>query len=139
MFFLFRPHLNPLSHVKKKIRSKNNKHAHTKSHFSLPGQSNVFIHVEGDDVLEGELASLVELDEVSVNTDGGGAGGETQDEGLGSSGSELLDAFLDVLGCTCIISFGENKKKMRVSQEIQAWKPLSHHICICDICWVKEE
>lgn len=53
----------------------------------------------------------MELDEVSVNTDGGGAGGETQDEGLGSSGSELLDALLDVLGCSCIISFGENKKK----------------------------
>ena len=53
----------------------------------------------------------MELDEVSVNTDGGGAGGETQDEGLGSSGGELLDALLDVLRCTCIISFGEIRKK----------------------------
>lgn len=61
-------------------------------------------------MLEGELASLVELDEVSVDTDGGGAGGETQDEGLGSSGRELLDALLDVLGCTCIVSFDGNKK-----------------------------
>lgn len=49
-------------------------------------------------MLEGELASLVELDEVSVDTDGGGTGRETQDEGLGSSGGELLDALLDVLG-----------------------------------------
>lgn len=85
----------------------------TKPFFSspLPGQSNVFIHVEGDDVLEGELASLVELDEVSVDTDGGGTGGETQDEGLGSSGGELLDALLDVLGYVI--------DTKRVSQQIQ--------------------
>lgn len=63
----------------------------------LPGQSDVFVHVEGDDVLEGKLASLVELDEVSVDTNGGRTGGKSENEGLGGSGSELLDALLDVL------------------------------------------
>jgi len=65
----------------------------------LPGQSDVFIHVEGDDVLEGELTGLVELDQVSVDTDWGGTGGESENEGLGGSGGELLDALLDILGC----------------------------------------
>lgn len=64
----------------------------------LPGQSDVFIHVEGDDVLEGELAGLVELDQVSVDTNRGRTGGKSENEGLGGSGSELLDALFDVLG-----------------------------------------
>ena len=50
-------------------------------------------------MLEGEFTGLVKLDQVSVNTDGGGTGGESKNKRLGSSGSELLDALLDVLGC----------------------------------------
>lgn len=64
----------------------------------LPGQSDVFIHVEGDDVLERKFASLVELDQVSVDTNGRRTGGESENEGLGGSGSKLLNALLDVLG-----------------------------------------
>ena len=75
----------------------------------LPGQSDVFIHVEGDDVLERKLAGLVELDQVSVDTNGRRTGGESENEGLGGSGSELLDALLDVLRYSMVDMI--NKKK----------------------------
>lgn len=65
----------------------------------LPWESNVFIHVEGDDVLEGELTGLMELDKVSVNTHRGRPGGKSKNERLGGRGSKLLNTLLDVLGC----------------------------------------
>ncbi len=42
----------------------------------------VFVEVEGDDVLEGEIFFLVEADEFGVDGDGGGSGGEAEDGGL---------------------------------------------------------
>ncbi len=49
-------------------------------------------HVEGHDILEGDLARAVALDQDLVDDLGAGAGGQTQHEGLGLGGLERLDA-----------------------------------------------
>lgn len=45
------------------------------------GEADVLVHVEGDDMLEGELAGLDERDEVLVRRDGRGTRGEAEHEG----------------------------------------------------------
>ena len=45
------------------------------------GQADVLGHVEGDDMLEGELAGLDKLHEVLVRRDGRGACGKPEHEG----------------------------------------------------------
>jgi hypothetical protein len=37
-------------------------------------QPNIFVHIEGDDILEGQALLLVKLDKVFVNWDRGGSG-----------------------------------------------------------------
>lgn len=64
----------------------------------LPGKSDVFVHVECDDMLEGELASLVELDQVPVDSNGRGTCRKSKDKRLGRSRVEFPDTLLDVLG-----------------------------------------
>ena len=54
------------------------------------GQVDVLVHVEGDDVLEGELAGLDELDEVLVGRDGGRARGQAEHERLLGRRREVL-------------------------------------------------
>ena len=57
----------------------------------LLGEADVLVHVEGDDMLEGELALLDEADEVLVGGDRGGASGEAEDEGFVRGGSKVVD------------------------------------------------
>ncbi|KFY19981.1 hypothetical protein V493_07778 [Pseudogymnoascus sp. VKM F-4281 (FW-2241)] len=52
----------------------------------------VFVHVEGDDILEGDAAGFVGGDEESVDDDWAGAGGEAEDEGLRGGGVEVFDS-----------------------------------------------
>ena len=44
-------------------------------------KGDVLVHVEGDDMLEGEFACLDKLDKVLVRRDGRGARGEAEHEG----------------------------------------------------------
>lgn len=55
-------------------------------------------HVEGDDIGEGDAAFVVGCDEVAVDEDWGGTGWETEDEGVGGGGCEVVDAVWDVSG-----------------------------------------
>jgi len=59
------------------------------------GEADVLVHVEGDDVLEGDGAFAVVLDEFLVGFDGGAAGGEAEDEGTVLGGLEFVDALDD--------------------------------------------
>ena len=47
----------------------------------LPGQAQVFVHVEGHHVPEGDLAGLVHPRQLGVHAQGRGAGGQPQHEG----------------------------------------------------------
>ena len=62
-------------------------------------EGEVFVHVEGVDVREGEETVAVEGDEVLIDFERGGAGGEAQDEGAGDGGGEGGDAVENVVGC----------------------------------------
>jgi hypothetical protein len=44
------------------------------------GQSHVFVHVEGHDAVEGDLARAVERDELAVQAEWRGAGREAEHE-----------------------------------------------------------
>lgn len=60
-------------------------------------QADVLVHVEGDDISEGECSCLDELDEMFVGGDGRGSGGETKDKLSGRGGCEFVDAMRDVV------------------------------------------
>lgn len=62
------------------------------------GEADVLVHVEGYDVLEGDHALAVVLDEFLVGFDGSAAGGEADDEGAVFGGLELVDALNDERG-----------------------------------------
>ena len=56
----------------------------------LDRQAYILVHVEGDDILEGNLSVAVHTDEFIVRIDGGGTGRQTQDKGfIGNSGFGL--------------------------------------------------
>jgi hypothetical protein len=55
-------------------------------------KAEVTYHVEGDDIFEGDLASLVFLDEDLVNADGRGAGRKPENKWVLGSGCECLDS-----------------------------------------------
>ena len=64
----------------------------------VPRDADVLIHIEGDDVAEGYLTSLVASDQLSVGAERGPAGGETEDEGAILRGGKGADALDDVIG-----------------------------------------
>jgi hypothetical protein len=64
----------------------------------LPGQTDVFIHVESDNVLEAKFTSLEELNQLLVGANRGGTSRETQNERTFSRGLELVDALFDIVG-----------------------------------------
>ena len=64
----------------------------------LLGEVDVLVHVEGDDVPEGDLAGLVEGDQFPVHSQGGTAGGAAEFEGLFGGGVGLVDAFGHIVG-----------------------------------------
>lgn len=74
---------------------------------TLPGQTNVFVHIEGNYVLEAKFTSLVELNQLLVSTDGRGTGRETQNERTLSRGLELVDTLLDIVGYHAKLSMGK--------------------------------
>lgn len=63
----------------------------------VAGQVHVFIHVEGYDVAEGDGVGFVGGDEVGVDSFGGGAGWEAEDEGFAWGWAEGVDAVLGVV------------------------------------------
>ena len=60
-------------------------------------QADVFVHVERDNVLEADFASLVVLDEACIDAEGGGTGGEAEDERLVAL--VVVDGGHDMVGC----------------------------------------
>lgn len=62
------------------------------------GDADVFVHVEGYDILEGDAAGFVGGDEEAVDDNWAGAGGEAEDEGVLRGGVEVFDS---VCGCVC--------------------------------------
>lgn len=54
--------------------------------------TDIFVHVEGGNVLEGEAALLVKLDELAVHAERRAAGGQAQHEVAVGAGRELIDA-----------------------------------------------
>lgn len=72
------------------------------------GQTNVLVHVEGDDMLEREFTILYKLDEVLVSGYGRGAGGKPEDERLLGGGLEVVDAELRMRFRLKCESIGEN-------------------------------
>jgi hypothetical protein len=54
--------------------------------------SDVFVHVEGNDILEGDLVGFVCGDELLVYLDWGGAGWQTEDEWVGGRWVVGVDA-----------------------------------------------
>jgi len=63
----------------------------------LLGQSDVLVHVESDDVLEGNLAGLVHLNEVLVEAQGRGTRGAAQLEGLLGGGVGSVNLCSNIL------------------------------------------
>ena len=63
------------------------------------GQSYVLVHVEGEDVLEGDAPCLVGLYESAVHANGATAGGQAKNKGMLGCGLGGIDAADDVLGC----------------------------------------
>ena len=62
----------------------------------LSGQTNILVHIEGHNILEGDLTGLVHLDEALVNAQRGGTGGQTQNEG--AVFCVVVDGIGDVVG-----------------------------------------
>ena len=64
----------------------------------LVGQTEIFIHVEGHDILKADLACLVHADKLLVNADGRGACGQTKDERTiqNQSGLMIIDLVCDI-------------------------------------------
>ena len=60
-------------------------------------QADVLVHVEGNDILEGNLAGLNEADEVLVGRNGRRPRRKTKDEFLLGCGCELIDTTRDVV------------------------------------------
>ena len=64
----------------------------------LHGKADILVHVEGNDVLEGQLTGLDHAHEFGVGVQRGGTGGEAQHEGLVGTGGLLLDLGGDIVG-----------------------------------------
>mgnify|MGYP003305929392 CR=1 FL=1 len=47
----------------------------------LPGQAHILVHVEGHHILEAHFTGLVHLNQALIDTQGGGAGGQTKNKG----------------------------------------------------------
>ena len=63
------------------------------------GQTDILVHVEGDDVLERHLTGTVGLDEGIVHTYGRGTCGKAQNELVIGRRVELVDTLNDMIGC----------------------------------------
>ena len=63
----------------------------------LFGKSHILVHVEGNDVLEGDLARLIHSHQLIVNADGRRTGGEAQNER--SVFLVCLDLGSDIIRC----------------------------------------
>ena len=60
--------------------------------------TNILVHVEGDDILERDLAILVSLDKSLVHTKRSSSSGQTQNKHLARSRVERIDPLDDILG-----------------------------------------
>ena len=63
----------------------------------LFGKAYILVHVEGNDVLEGDLTCLIHSHQLIVNADGGRTGGKAQNEG--SVFLVRLDLSRNIIGC----------------------------------------
>jgi hypothetical protein len=64
----------------------------------LPGQTDVFVHVEGNNVLEAKLARLEELDKLLVCTNRRRTSGKTENKRTFSRRLELVNTLLHIVG-----------------------------------------
>lgn len=64
----------------------------------LARQTDIFIHVEGYDIFEGNAIHLVRGNERAVDGNGAASGGEAEDERLLGCGRKAVDAVDDVFG-----------------------------------------
>ena len=75
------------------------------------GDAHVFIHVEGDHILERDLPRLVHADEFPVGADGGRSGGKAQHERLLGPCGLFVDPFGYMMrspeGCGIVIVFDD--------------------------------
>ena len=61
-------------------------------------QAYILVHVEGDDVFEGEFPGFDHADEFCIGFNGGGTGAKTNDERLAGAGCFFFDFGCDVVG-----------------------------------------
>ena len=61
--------------------------------------THVFVHIEGDDVLEGDTASLMGSYQSTVHAEGRRARRETEDEGLSGGRLSSLNLLDDIVCC----------------------------------------
>lgn len=83
------------------------------------GDADVLVHVEGDDVLEGDAAGFVGGNEEAVDGDWAGAGGEAEDERVRGGGVEVFDSVWGVgvswgLNCVRGVGRGVGVRKVRL-------------------------
>ena len=62
------------------------------------GKADILVHVEGDDVLEGNLACGAHACKLVIGTYGGGTGGKAQNEGFVRTRGLFADAVCNVAG-----------------------------------------
>ena len=65
----------------------------------LDRESHIFVHIEGNDVLETDQPFLVQLNQVRVKTQRGTTGGATQHEGMVGGGFEVVDSLCHIVCC----------------------------------------
>ena len=79
-------------------------------------KTHIFVQIEAGSVLEGDLAFLVEADQLRVETEGRGTGGAAQD-GVGLA-LEQVDVLLSSQGCdvfSCIDDNFHKKTSVQIS------------------------
>lgn len=70
---------------------------------NLRGQPDIFVHVEGGDMLEAHFAGAVKVDELVVDAYRRRSGGQTQGEETIVRGLELVDSLLYIVSCIIVI------------------------------------
>jgi hypothetical protein len=65
----------------------------------LTGQTNILVHVESNNILEGHFTSLVLLDQALIDTQRGGASGQAQNKWTVCL--VIIDSIGNVISCPC--------------------------------------
>ena len=65
----------------------------------LNGKSHIFVHIEGDDILETDQPFLVQLDKMLIETQRRASSGAAKHKGMLGSGFEVVDSLCHIVGC----------------------------------------